>query len=104
MHLYRKVALGINQLDEQGKVVAIAAIDIFAHQVSAIAMHQLGERQPHIRALGYHRLPSGHGRQFPTLADGFIVSRQSLEGHQLIATPQDRFKDAIELINLHKTV
>ena len=54
VHLNGQVSFSVNELNQQGKLIAIAAIDIITHEVSAITLNQLGECQASVIAISHY--------------------------------------------------
>ena len=96
MHLDAQVALGIDELDQEGQLAVVLGVD--------------GLAQNGIRGLGHDRDQvatcegtiaddagtGGYGTDLPALANGVIGRSQALVGAKLVATPDNGVEIGVE--------
>ena len=96
MHLDGEVALGIDKLDEQRKLVAEAAVVVPAHELVFQLFHQFVQVPAFVGSFGHNGLTALHAGDFPTLAHLFLVGVQLFERNDFVAAPdggyEQRFK------------
>ena len=97
MHLYREVVVGINQLNQQRKLLAKLFEDPFANQVPHVDFNQFLQVVPFQRAVGHHRNITLNPREFPALTD-FPFGREffAKDGFDFAAAPDAFLKDGFE--------
>ena len=106
MHLYGEILTGVDELHQQGKLVAELLIDFLSDEQTFVFIDQLYQRQSLIDivnqpAVHGHTLMSGNTTDFPTLAHIGLRIENTLEGRNLIATPDRGLQIRLKFIWLH---
>ena len=104
MHLDREVAGGIDEFHQQGEFCSVCLENVFAHQYCAKAVDQLAKGAAGQLAVLDDGLAAAHGADFPALADITSVGRQTLDGFQAAAAPDDFMKIVFEKKWIHYRV
>ena len=78
MHLDGQIVAGVNELDQQGKLVPILGIHMLSHEPSFKLLHELGDRPSSQGPIRHSRLMLRHPGHLPALADMINVSLYSL--------------------------
>ena len=106
MHLYAQVLARVDELDEQGELVAEALIDLVAHEQPLVLVDELRECESHIdivdkAAFDGHAVLTGHATDLPALADVGLRGINALEWGNLISSPDGGFQDGFKLVWFH---
>ena len=89
MHLDAEVALGIDELDEQGQLAMILLVDLFAKDGLGSFVDDRDEVPTLPLAVANDAGAGGDGTDLPTLAYGLVRRSKPLIGSELGATPDD---------------
>ncbi len=96
MHLYRQILCGIDKLDKQGELVAIALIKFLTHYLPAVCRKKLGKGFTLERPVGNNRLMTRHRAKFPRFTHMVALRGDSFELGNTLATPKHRFENRLE--------
>ena len=95
MYLYGEVVAGVNKLEEQRELVAVALVDAAAHELLLQRGDEPVEGHATVGTFGHDGLKALDARYFPAFADVVAVA-DALEARYLAAAPElglyDRFK------------
>ena len=96
MNLDAEVAMGVDELDEQGQLPVVLAVDGTAEDVGRGLSNDRHQVATSPRAVGDNAGAGGYGTDLPALANGHIDGRQPLEGAEALTTPDDRVEIGFE--------
>ena len=88
VHLDRKVLPGVDELDEQRKLLAEALEVGPAQQGGSVACDQFGQCRAGFRSFGNDRFVALDARELPALSDLFLVGDDPFVGDDLLAAPE----------------
>ena len=88
MHLNGQVLARIDELDEQGELVAEALVVVFSYQFLFHLCHQLVQFSARTGTLAHQCFVVFHSADFPALPHPFLLEVEVLEGDDLIAAPE----------------
>ena len=91
MHLDREVAVGIDKLDEQWKLIAETLVVLFSEEASLPFCNNLVEALALHLAIGYDAFISWYSRDFPAFSHILLLYVEMLESDNLTATPDGGF-------------
>ena len=106
MHLYAKVLARVDELDEQGELIAELLIDFVADQQAFVRVDQLGQREAFIDVINQSAvdglaLMAWHTADFPALADIGLCRIDAFEWCNLVTAPDGGFQIGFELVWFH---
>ena len=91
MHLDREVAVGIDKLDEQWKLIAETLVVLFSEEASLPFCNNLVEALALHLAIGYDAFIFWYSRDFPAFSHILLLYVEMLESDNLTATPDGGF-------------
>ena len=91
MHLDREVAVGIDKLDEQWKLIAETLVVLFSEEASLPFCNNLVEALALHLAIGYDAFISWYSRDFPAFSHILLLYVEMFESDNLTATPDGGF-------------
>ena len=91
MHLDREVAVCIDKLDEQWKLIAETLVVLFSEEASLPFCNNLVEALALHLAIGYDAFISWYSRDFPAFSHILLLYVEMLESDNLTATPDGGF-------------
>ena len=106
MHLYGEILTGVDELHQQGKLVAELLIDFLSDEQTLVLVDQFYQRQSLIDIINQssvhgHALMSGNTTDFPTLAHIGLRIENTFERCNLITTPDGGLQIRLKFIWLH---
>ena len=99
VHLDREVLPGVDELDQQRKLLAEAFVVGFAEQCGAVAGDQLRERRSGLGTFGDDGFVVLDARKFPAFADVALVGGDPFIGGDLLAAPDQGFQNRLKFIH-----
>ena len=96
VYLDGEVAVGVDELDEQWKLVAEALVVLRAEEAVLQFSHHLVEVLALILTVGNDRFVTLHAGDFPALAHVLLLDVEVLERNNLIATPDGGLQQRLE--------
>ena len=101
MYLHGEVLPGVDELDEQRKLVAVLRVNGIAQEGTLVAVDELWQRDAHIgigsqSTVRHHTLVVCYPADFPALADAGSVGLNALKGGDALAPPKGFFQIRFE--------
>ena len=106
MHLHTEVLTRVDELDQQGELVAKLLVHLVAYQQSLVLVDELRQRESLVdvvdqSAVDGYTLVTCHAADFPTLADVWLCGIDALEGCNLVASPDGGLQIRFKFIRFH---
>ena len=106
MYLHAEVLARVDELDEQGELVAKLLIHLLPHQQSLVLVDELRQRQAlvnvvHQSTIDGYALMTRHTTDFPTLTDVRLGGINALKRCYLVATPDGGLQIRFEFVWFH---
>ena len=106
VHLYGQILTGVDELYQEGELVAELLIDFLSDEQSLVLVDQFNERQSLIDIINQssvhgHTLMSGYATDFPALTHIGLRIENTLEGRNLIATPNSGLQIRLKFVWFH---
>ena len=92
VNLYGEILTGINELDEQGELIAKALVVFLADELLFLFPYQLVEALALVRSRRHDGLVVFHAGDLPTLSHILYFSTKVFEGDNLVASPERLFQ------------
>ena len=96
VHLYAQVALGIDELDQEGQLAVVLGVDRLAQNGIGVFGHDRDQVATHKGAIADDAGAGGYCTDLPTLANGLVGRRQALVGAKLRTTPNHGVEIGVE--------
>ena len=96
MHLNAQVALGIDELDQEGQLAVILGVDRLAQNGIGVFGHDRDQVATHKGAIADDAGTRGYRTDLPTLANGLVGRCQALVGAKLRTTPDHGVEIGVE--------
>ena len=100
VYLDREILTCVDEFDQQRELLSEAFCIGLAEQCCAVACDQPGQGGARLGASRYDRFAALDARKLPAFADLLLVGGDVFVGDDLLAAPDCRFEDGLELIHI----